>query len=196
MKKAEGSHMLPLCPHCNRQLDAVPRPDQDEFTRVTRWYCPLCEKRPPFGIMDLRDWPPTGDQTASILGDPVRTGPGEMTIIPRDETVVEAAARLAWLVEKGKLAQDSYATLRAVLDRALAQASGGKGRERHAVEGEPFERQQICEVTRRLGHGFSRGQAVKKIYEAQRLPRERAVAELLGAINYIAASIIVLEEGE
>ena len=88
-----------------------------------------------------------------------------------------------------------YAKLELVLDRALAQASGGKGKERHAVEGEPFERQQICEITRRLGHGFSRGQAVKKIYEAQRLPQDRAVAELLGAINYIVASIIVLEEG-
>ena len=37
-------------------------------------------------------------------------------------------------------------------------------------------------------------QAVKKIYESVRLPGEAGVRELLGAINYIAAEIIVRRE--
>lgn len=89
-----------------------------------------------------------------------------------------------------------YTKLHEVLDMAFKQASQGKGKERHATEGEPFERQIICEVCRRVGHGYTWGQAVKKIYEAERLPKDRAIAELLGAINYLAADIIVLMEKE
>lgn len=84
-----------------------------------------------------------------------------------------------------------YSSLEKVLSMALDQASNGKGKERHAEEGEPFEKQQICEITRRVGHGFPLGQAVKKIQESPRLKGEHLVNELLGAINYIAASIIV-----
>jgi hypothetical protein len=36
---------------------------------------------------------------------------------------------------------------------------------------------------------------VKKVYESQRLGGERGVAELLGALNYIAAAVIVMREG-
>lgn len=89
-----------------------------------------------------------------------------------------------------------YAALEAVFQDALAQASQGKGRERHAKD-EPFERQKICEITRRLQGSPVAGplfQAIKKCYESQRLPRDRAIAELHGAMNYIAASIIVLGE--
>lgn len=92
---------------------------------------------------------------------------------------------------------DAYRSLREVLDMALEQASNGKGRERHATDGEPFEKQQILEIGRRLRGNpaaFNLGQAVKKIYESGRLPTERAVAELCGAINYIAAGILLLRE--
>ena len=100
---------------------------------------------------------------------------------------------LAEFMAKPGVSDHPYAKLREVLERAFIQASGGKGKERHAEDGEAFEDQVICEVRRRVGHGYTRGQAVKKIYEAGRLPKDRAVAELLGAINYIAADIIVLE---
>jgi hypothetical protein len=89
---------------------------------------------------------------------------------------------------------DDYEALMGVLRRAYEQASAGKGRERHAAENEPFGQQVICEVTRRLGTGYPLGQAVKKIYESQRLGGARGVHELLGAINYIAAAVIVMEE--
>lgn len=89
---------------------------------------------------------------------------------------------------------DGYDELRHVLNEAVQQAASGKGKERHASDGEPYEDQAICEITRRVGHGYPRGQAVKKIFEAERLPKDRAIAELLGAINYIAASIIVMRD--
>lgn len=88
-----------------------------------------------------------------------------------------------------------YISLGLVLQSALEQASKGKGKERHASEGEAYENQIICEVARRVGLGYPLGQAVKKIYESQRIGGERGVAELLGALNYVAAAVIVMREG-
>jgi hypothetical protein len=88
-----------------------------------------------------------------------------------------------------------YESLATVYDSAIEQASEGKGRERHANEGEAYENQIICEVARRVGLGYPLGQAVKKIYESQRIGGERGVAELLGALNYVAAAVIVMREG-
>lgn len=91
---------------------------------------------------------------------------------------------------------DGYEQLRAVLARAVEQASAGKGKERHAC-GEPFHEQKIVKLTEWTGGtGFAVGQACKKAIESTRLPRDRAVAELLGAINYLAAAVIVLESSD
>ncbi|MCP3682152.1 MAG: hypothetical protein GY861_05615 [bacterium] len=89
-----------------------------------------------------------------------------------------------------------YKELRRVLDLAYDQAAKGKGKERHVQdeEGEAFEKQQICEITRRVGCGGPAYQAVKKIYESLGLPPERGMRELLGAINYIVGAYIVMEE--
>ena len=87
----------------------------------------------------------------------------------------------------------AYASLRAILDEAYDQAATGKGRDRHA-QGQPFERQPICEIARLVGPAFPIGQALKKGQEAMRLPSGRAEAELLGAINYLAAAVIVMRE--
>jgi hypothetical protein len=90
-----------------------------------------------------------------------------------------------------------YEILRDVLDQAFEQAASGKGRERHAND-LPFERQPILETTRIVGLGFPLGQAIKKTGEAagmlEREQHERAIAELLGAINYLAAGIIAIRE--
>lgn len=92
--------------------------------------------------------------------------------------------------------KDPYSSLRGVLEGAYDQACAGKGKERHAYsDEEPFENQLICEMGRRLGG--ARGplyQAVKKIYESDRLDTQAAVRELYGAINYIAAAIILRQE--
>lgn len=86
-----------------------------------------------------------------------------------------------------------YEPLAAVLDEALAQAQSGKGKERHA-SGEPFLGQPIISICEELGSGqFAIGQAAKKSRESLRLPPDRARRELLGAINYLAAAVLVID---
>jgi hypothetical protein len=84
-----------------------------------------------------------------------------------------------------------YDSLASVLDEALAQAQAGKGKERHA-NGEPYDAQKI--VTLNLQIGSEHGaifQGCKKAQESARLEAERGDAELLGAINYLAAAVII-----
>ncbi len=90
---------------------------------------------------------------------------------------------------------EGYEALGLALGEAVAQAACGKGAERHAESGEKFSDQPILEIPRRLGDGGVCAplyQAVKKIYESRRLPPDRARAELLGAINYLAAAWCLL----
>ena len=90
-----------------------------------------------------------------------------------------------------------YERLADVLQAAYDQASAGKGAERHAAPGQPFHEQPICAINRL--HGSIDGalfQAAKKAHEARNLPTKRAaVAEILGAINYLAACAILIDEG-
>ena len=92
---------------------------------------------------------------------------------------------------------DPYAPLRRVLDAAYDQAANGKGKERHA-NNKPFTDQPIMEIARMVGPGYQLGQAMKKAQEAggmiQRGQPDRARAELLGAINYLAACVLLIEE--
>lgn len=86
-----------------------------------------------------------------------------------------------------------YESLSAVHDDALHQAQSGKGKERHS-SGEAFDEQPIVSICEDLGSSqFAIGQAVKKSRESLRLPYDRARAELLGAINYLSAAVIVLD---
>lgn len=86
-----------------------------------------------------------------------------------------------------------YEHLAAVLDEALAQAQSGKGKERHAC-GEPFHDQQIVQLGEWMGGStaFAIGQACKKALESTRLDDAVAERELLGAINYLAAAVVVI----
>ncbi len=89
---------------------------------------------------------------------------------------------------------DGYESLAAVLHEALDQAAHGKGLERHA-DARPFHDQPIMRETQAVGLGFPAGQARKKILEAVHCCNDhpdRAVADLLGAINYIAATVIAI----
>lgn len=94
------------------------------------------------------------------------------------------------------LSADGYEALAGVLRRAFEQASAGKGKERHS-NGKPFTEQPMLSINRTLGSiDGMLYQAAKKSAEARGLPTtERAVAELLGAINYLAGAVILLEEG-
>lgn len=89
--------------------------------------------------------------------------------------------------------EPGYESLAGVLQKALDQSQHGKGKERHAND-KPFLQQPIMEIGRMVGTGYNIGQAMKKGQEAMRLPAERAQAELLGAINYLAAAYLLLEE--
>jgi len=95
-----------------------------------------------------------------------------------------------------KHAEDGYEMLAAVLQDALDQAQHGKGKERHAEGGKPFHAQDICQEARDLGLAYPIGQARKKAKEALRLPPGKAIEDLLGAINYLAAAVIVVHERE
>ena len=90
-----------------------------------------------------------------------------------------------------------YGLLRAVFDDAYEQASGGKGAERHDPNAEQYEDQQIVQLCEWMGsnHGDI-FQACKKAIESCNLPPDRARKELLGAINYLAAAVIVLDRAE
>ena len=91
-----------------------------------------------------------------------------------------------------------YDSLFIVLTRALEQAQAGKGKERHAEEGQAFEGQPIIQIGNLIGMGFQTGQAIKKAVEAQRMVSRGQLAaaerEMLGAINYLAASCIEINK--
>lgn len=88
-----------------------------------------------------------------------------------------------------------YEELHRVLMLALRDAQDVKGKERHACEGEAFQDQKIVQLNRWIGttHGAVY-QAAKKAIESTRLPKEQAIADLLGAINYLAAAVLLREE--
>ena len=90
----------------------------------------------------------------------------------------------------------NYRTLHGVLKRAYDQAATGKGRERHGG-GKPFEEQPMQTISELIESPEGmRYQAIKKIRESARLEHDAQIAELLGAINYIAGLIVYLERHE
>jgi len=94
------------------------------------------------------------------------------------------------------LSDSKYGELERILLDAMEQATGGKGKERHA-DGEAFEDQKICVINRWLKGSPVAGalfQAVKKTVESSRMTPGAAIRELYGAINYLAAGVRLLEE--
>lgn len=92
-----------------------------------------------------------------------------------------------------------YEHLHRILAEAFQQSATGKGRQRHATEHatgqvKPWHEQSIVQTTMAHGLGFATGQAEKKLREAQRMEKEAAIREILGAIVYAAAAVYVLEQ--
>jgi hypothetical protein len=88
-----------------------------------------------------------------------------------------------------------YVSLARVYGEAMAQAQAGKGAERHAGKGESFEDQQIVQFGLWMeSYDYNIGQACKKALESKRLSADAARAEILGAMNYLAAAIIVIDK--
>ena len=94
------------------------------------------------------------------------------------------------------MAASGYECLANVLQMAYNQAAVGKGVERHAAVGEPFADQVMQVGAAKFGTGALLFQAFKKSEESQRLPHDRAVNELLGAIVYLAGAVIALEKAK
>lgn len=90
-----------------------------------------------------------------------------------------------------------YEPLYTALMDAFNQSAFGKGKERHADD-RPFEDQLICTTTRDVGLGYPKGQAIKKIVESTKLRQlkgiDAEIHELLGAIVYVAAAVVILKE--
>jgi len=90
-----------------------------------------------------------------------------------------------------------YERLADILKRAYEQAAEGKGAQRHAND-LAFDKQPMQTVAAHHGIGFLFGQAEKKAIEAHSMidrgEHNRAVHELLGAINYLAGAIIYAED--
>ena len=83
-----------------------------------------------------------------------------------------------------------YGSLLGVLMDAFAQATYGKGKERHNPDSLNFEEQDMMKIMKRRGIGFALGQADKKSWEGQRMKYQHRRTELLGAIIYIAGAIV------
>lgn len=115
-----------------------------------------------------------------------------MTATNKDYSELEPTEETLDFVQAMSDEHHPYHHLARTLALAYEQAAKGKGKERHASEGEPFHEQQIVRLGEWLGSNhFEIGQASKKGLESVRLPKERGMAELLGAINYLAAAHIL-----
>lgn len=113
---------------------------------------------------------------------------GDMAVAEVEQTMHRAA----------NMIPNPYASLDNVLRAAFSQAADGKGRQRHNSRNVSFDRQPIMEIGRMCGLGYPAGQAQKKTQEAvsmfNRREYRQAEAELLGAINYLAAAILLIRE--
>jgi hypothetical protein len=111
-----------------------------------------------------------------------------------DDERVDIAANVVAAADAMRSVDDpkpGYEALAAVLRDAMAQATSGKGHERHA-RGNPFHEQHMQSISRLLG--TERGmafQVIKKLTEGLDLPTHEArERELLGAINYLAGIVV------
>lgn len=87
----------------------------------------------------------------------------------------------------------NYDDLKAVLNEAFEQATRGKGDARHAA-GREIEKQPALAISALLQDDAGYGhiyQAMKKLQESMRVPSEQRRAERLGAIVYIAWSLLL-----
>jgi len=91
-------------------------------------------------------------------------------------------------------AKVGYERLLLVLTAALEQAQSGKGHQRHGG-GNAFEDQPIIVIPKLQNSDTGLlYQAIKKTQESQRMDKDAAIRERLGAINYLAASILFLQD--
>lgn len=129
-----------------------------------------------------------------------------MGMLENDLDEIARAERTRAMMEAPKPVQgfdmkaEGYESLARILHMAYSQSAFGKGKERHA-NARPFDAQPISTIPELLGPvgvGGTAYQVIKKTQEAvgmhQRGDRAAAIAELLGAIVYAAATIRTIEK--
>jgi len=96
-----------------------------------------------------------------------------------------------------KSEENKYSELKRILDLAYAQAAFGKGKERHAND-LPFTEQPIMKIGAMVGVGGHAYQIMKKSQEACGMVSkghlESAKKEMLGAIVYASAMVLLIEQ--
>lgn len=150
----------------------------------------------PKGVVDkakaVEDYAQVKRELAEKFDKPVRAPK-----VKKSANMAEIKAAVAEAKQAIATSAAGYEPLISVLNDALKQAAEGKGKERHA-NNKPFDRQPIAEIGRMVGVGYNLGQAMKKAQEAKgmtdRGEDERAIAELLGVINYAASAVMLLRE--
>lgn len=107
-----------------------------------------------------------------------------------------ATLEKAPLSENVLVAANGYTALLSVLRQAHDQAAMGKGKERHAND-KPFEQQRMLSIARTMKDPAASlaYQVSKKVTEGLQFDDPaRTVVELLGAINYLAGMVILVQE--
>jgi hypothetical protein len=98
-------------------------------------------------------------------------------------------------IEKRVRISKGYEGMLSMFVNCINRASLGKGLDRHAeCPNQKWEEQPICKITRKVGHGFTRGQMYKKFLELNRLEGVAIFNELMDICNYANADLIVLLE--
>lgn len=151
-----------------------------------RWLCFECDRILCDTVTEAGDGSETTKSVTFVCAMCGKSQYGINALIYDGKAVCEECFKLIATVD------DKYQSLQRVLDDARKQAASGKGHERHASE-QSFEDQPIMWIEEHF-QSFDLGQAVKKMHESQRLNKDAAKQELLGAINYIAARILFLEK--
>ena len=140
-----------------------------------------------------------GGTSISEFYNLVFSDPRSWTVAYNDDRCEKDAERYRKAADALLNKKDSYSELKRVLEMAYNQAAEGKGKERHA-NGEKFEDQPIMTIAKGHGLGYQTGQAAKKLQEAHTLLKLRgkhaAIQEILGAINYAAAAVLLIEQME
>lgn len=158
-------------------------------------------------VVDGAEWPTTKKDVAAFkstndlwLVSDDRVNLHISGVVGNDRRVIhfnDAIEEMAeWLVNQIDMSEPGYEKLAYELQRAYDQAARGKGKERHAQVNEPFHTQVMADGAKRFGVGSLLFQAYKKAEESQRLPFDRALAELHGAMVYLAGAAIELRRLE
>lgn len=158
-------------------------------------------------VVDGAEWPTTKKDVAAFkstndlwLVSDDRVNLHISGVVGNDRRVIhfnDAIKEMAeWLVNQIDMSEPGYEKLAYELQRAYDQAARGKGKERHAQVNEPFHTQVMADGAKRFGVGSLLFQAYKKAEESQRLPFDRALAELHGAMVYLAGAAIELRRLE